>query len=176
MMRRQFVLTAVGNNRPGIVADLTEMIFDLGCNLEDSSMMRLGSEFAIMLLASGQDPDLEASLREASRHLERDEGMTIFVRPATAMAGTRPGTAWRLRTLGVDKAGIVARTARAVARAGGDVVHLTSGLRPAAGSGTPIYEMDMLIDLPDGTDSAGLRTRLNEIENTLNIEVSLTQS
>ena len=81
-----------------------------------------------------------------------------------------------MRTLGVDKAGIVARTARAVAGAGGDIVQLTSRLRPAAGSGTPIYEMEMLFDLPDGTDSAALRTRLNEIENALNIEVSLTQS
>lgn len=174
-MLRQFVLTAAGNNCPGIVADLTEMIFDLGCNLEDSSMMLLGSEFAIMLLASGQDPGLEASLRQASRNLERDREMTISVRPVAAAAGTRPGTGWRLRTLGVDKAGIVARTARAVAEVGGDIVQLTSGLRPAAGSGTPIYEMEMLFDLPDGTDSTALRTRLNGIENALNIEVSLTQ-
>lgn len=175
-MQRQFILTAVGSNRPGIVADLTEMIFDLGCNLEDSSMMRLGSEFAIMLLASGQDPDLEARLRQASRHLERDRGMTIFVRPAAALAGMRGGTSWRLRTLGEDKAGIVARTARAVASAGGDIVQLTSSLRPAAGSGTPIYEMEMIFDLPDEADGAALRTRLNDIENTLNVEVSLTQS
>jgi glycine cleavage system transcriptional repressor len=175
-MRNRIVLTAVGHNRPGIVADLTEMIFDLGCNLEDSSMMRLGSEFALMLVASGRGEDLEQRFRQASNQLERDGGMTIFVRPISRAMEGPIGRTWRLRTLGVDKAGIVARSARAVAAVGGDIVQLSSSLRPAAGSGTPIYQMEMTFELPDGADAGALRTRLNEIENTLNIEVTLTES
>ena len=176
-MRHSFIITAVGADRAGIVADLAEMIFDLGCNLEESNMARLGSEFAMMLLATGQGDDLEQRFRKASRHLEHETGMTIFVRPVVASSGAAAvvaGRTCRMRTLGEDKAGIVARTARAVASAGGSIVQLVTSLRPAAGSGASIYEMDMTFALPAAADVDALRTRFDAIENELNVEITLT--
>ncbi len=175
LMKRSFVLTAVGEDRPGIVADLAGMIFDLGGNLEDSSMMKLGSEFAIMLLATGEGDDLEQRLRRACGDLEQKRGMTIFVRAvATGMTVPPAGKSFRLCTLGADKAGIVARSAGAVAAAGGNIVQLSSTLRPAAGSGTPLYEMEILFHLPQGMDDAALRRALDRIENDLSVEISLS--
>src|SRR5262249_15845354 len=49
MMRHWFALSAIGRDRPGMVADLAELIFECDCNLEDSSMTVLGSEFAVLL-------------------------------------------------------------------------------------------------------------------------------
>ena len=174
-MKTSFVLTALGRDRPGIVAALTEMIFDLGCNLEDGSMMKLGSEFAILLLMSGPGEDLGERLEQRCKHLEQEKGMAVFVRrvttgPAPAGAGRRT---YRLRTLGEDKAGIVARTARAVADAGGTIAHLSSSLRRAASSGTAVYEMEMTFDLPAAADIEALRARLDAIENSLHIDVTL---
>ena len=47
-------LSAIGRDRPGIVADLAELIYECDGNLEDSSMIILGSEFAVLLLLSGE--------------------------------------------------------------------------------------------------------------------------
>ena len=49
-MTQLFALSAIGRDRPGIVADLAELIYECDCNLEDSRMTILGSEFAVLLL------------------------------------------------------------------------------------------------------------------------------
>ncbi|MEK7284071.1 MAG: ACT domain-containing protein [Acidobacteriota bacterium] len=175
-MRRHFVLTAIGKDRPGIVADLAEMVFDLGCNLETSSMINLGSEFATMMLFSGQGDDLGQRLHMACKHLEYEKEMTIFIKPVgegASPASPPGGRPFRLRTMGEDKAGIVARTARVIAAAGGNILELTSHLRPAAASGTPLYEMEMSFELPRAADVEALRGRLAAIEQSLHIDITL---
>ena len=175
-MRRHFVLTAIGKDRPGIVADLAEMVFDLGCNLETSSMINLGSEFATMMLFSGQGDDLGQRLHMACKHLEYEKEMTIFIKPVgegASPASPPGGRPFRLHTMGEDKAGIVARTARVIAAAGGNILELTSHLRPAAASGTPLYEMEMSFELPRAADVEALRGRLAAIEQSLHIDITL---
>ena len=176
-MRRHFILTAVGRDRPGIVADLAEMVFDLGCNLEDSSMVNLGSEFATMVLLSGLGDDLQQRLHMACKHLEYEKEMTIFIKPVqegASPASPPGGRSYRLRTMGEDKAGIVAQTARAIARAGGNILQLASHLRPAASSGTPLYEMEMRFDLPAKADGESLKKALGAIEDALHVEIVLS--
>src|SRR3989454_12796987 len=116
------------------------MVFDLGCNLETSSMINLGSEFATMLLLSGRGDDLHERLHMTCKHLEYEKGMTIFIKPIEEGAGPASppgGRTFLVRTMGEDKAGIVARTARALAGAGGHLLGLTSQLRGAPPHGAP---------------------------------------
>ena len=40
-MSNRWIVTALGQDRPGIVAGVTEVLYKLGCNLEDSAMTRL---------------------------------------------------------------------------------------------------------------------------------------
>ena len=176
-VRRHFILTAVGNDRPGIVADLAEMVYELGCNLETSSMINLGSEFATMVLLSGQGDDLGQRLHMACKHLEYEKEMTIFIKPVgegASPASPPGGRPFRMRTMGEDKAGIVARTARLIADAGGNILELTSHLRPAAASGTPLYEMEIRFELPASADVEALRQQLSTVENSLHIEITLS--
>jgi len=176
-VRRHFILTAIGKDRPGIVADLAEMVFDLGCNLETSSMINLGSEFATMLLLSGRGDDLHQRLHMTCKHLEYEKGMTIFIKPIEEGAGPASppgGRPFRVRTMGEDKAGIVARTARAIADAGGNILELTSHLKTAASTGTPLYEMEIRFDLPRSVDPDGLRRTLQAVEESLHIDITLS--
>jgi len=55
-MSHHYVLWAFGADRPGIVSGITEVLFKNKCNLEDSSMMRLGSEFGVLLIFSSNKP------------------------------------------------------------------------------------------------------------------------
>src|SRR4029077_17440209 len=80
-MKQLFALSAIGRDRPGIVADLAELIYECDCNLEDSRMTILGSEFAVLLLLSGQGPDVERRLPTAGKRLEWEKRLTVFFRP-----------------------------------------------------------------------------------------------
>jgi glycine cleavage system transcriptional repressor len=49
-MKNYYLLWAVGPDKPGIVSEVSKLLYEKGGNLEDSSMMRLGSEFGILLI------------------------------------------------------------------------------------------------------------------------------
>ena len=80
-MSKKFLLTAFSKDRPGIVADLSQVIYENGYNLEESSMTYLAGEFAILLLlsTSGQnDGDVQEKLSSECRRLEREKGITFI--------------------------------------------------------------------------------------------------
>src|SRR2546427_7994980 len=105
-MRRWFALSAIGRDRPGIVADLAELIYECDCNLEDSRMTILGSEFAVLLLLSGQGADVERRLSTACKRLEWEKRLSVFFRPLDrdAPAPEEPtGGLLECSVTGVDK-------------------------------------------------------------------------
>src|SRR5205809_1422081 len=142
-MGRWFALSAIGLDRPGIVADLAELIYECDCNLEDSSMTILGSEFAVLLLLSGQGPDVERRLSAGCKRLEGEKRLTVFFRPLEgdpfARAPRRHTVPMACEVNGVDKAGIVARTARGLADHGLTGTAAKTEARPGPQSGGPVF-------------------------------------
>ena len=49
------MLTLVGEDRPGIVAQVTDALYRNGWSLGEASMMRLGASFTIMMMVGGGD-------------------------------------------------------------------------------------------------------------------------
>jgi len=174
-MRSWFIVSAVGNDRPGLVADLARLIYDCDANLEDSRMTVLGSDFAVILLCSA--PSLHAGERLAmgAKRLERDHGLVIHVR---SLEGERPpppsagGRSYRLEAAGEDKAGIVASLCRALADRGVNISELSTRSRPGPG-GSPHYEMTLVAQVPEHVDVRELREALEREADRLVIDVSL---
>ena len=89
-MDKKFIMTAFGKDRPGIVADVSQIIYENGCNLEDSTMTLLEDEFTIILLFAGrEDGSLENNLLNNCRRLEKEKGITAFIR---MVSGSEIGT------------------------------------------------------------------------------------
>jgi glycine cleavage system transcriptional repressor len=178
-MRRWFALSAIGRDRPGIVADLAGLIYECDCNLEDSSMTILGSEFAVLLLLSGEGPDVERRLGAGCKRLEWEKRLTVFFRPLDGEP-TLPAAAGRTVPMecvvtGVDKAGIVARVARTLADHGVNITALQTQSRPSAETGTPMFTMRVAMDVPAALDRRVLRERLDLVASELRVELSLTE-
>src|SRR5262245_56349433 len=74
------VLSALGPDRPGIVAEVTEHLTERGGNIEDSRMAVLGAEFGILLLVSGTADEIAAIQRDAGA-LAQKTGLGVVVRP-----------------------------------------------------------------------------------------------
>jgi glycine cleavage system transcriptional repressor len=53
-MRNHLVYTLTGSDRIGIVEEVTKMLLDHGGNVETSRMVRLGGEFAMLMLVPCQ--------------------------------------------------------------------------------------------------------------------------
>ncbi len=176
-MKQWFALSAIGRDRPGIVADLSELIYECDCNLEDSSMTVLGSEFAVLLLLSGQAADIGERLSAACKRLEWEKRLTVFFRPLDNDPASEhpPGASviYSLEASGLDKAGIVARVSRCLAEHDITIRQMETQSRPEALSGSPFYTMRIEMAAPEDVDEAALRERLESIGRELYVDISL---
>jgi len=175
-MKRWFALSAIGRDRPGIVADLAELIYECDCNLEDSSMTILGSEFAVLLLLTGEGEGVEQHLSAACKRVEWEKRLTVFFRPLEGEPvphGVTGARTWELHATGVDKAGIVARVARGLANHSISITQMSTSSRPEPQTGTPIYSMRIAMSVPQGVDQDGLRRELDAVAAALHIELTL---
>lgn len=175
-VRKWFIVSAVGRDRPGIVADLAQLVFDCEANLEDSRMTLLGNEFAAILLCSGQGPDLEQRLAKGSKRLEWENRLTVFIRPLEGEPRPpvpAPGTRlYAIETQGMDRAGIVAGICRTLADHHVNIADLHSSSVPSP-SGAAVYRMNVLAEVPDSLDQTRLAKALEERAAQLGVDVSL---
>ncbi len=162
-------VSAVGRDGPGIVADLTGVLMDHGCNLEDGSMTLLGGHFAMTMLVEappGLDaPDLEAGLSAVA--CRRGLVMVVHPVPEPAPADEPGGDAWTVSVHGADHPGIVHRITASLAQAGGNVVGMTT--RIVGAPGQPVYVMVLDVVLPGTVDSAALTSRLADLTAELGV-------
>ena len=138
-------------------------------------MTILGSEFAVLLLLSGQGPDVERRLSAGCKRLEWEKRLTVFFRPldGAPAPAERPGRVRECVITGIDKAGIVARIARTLAELRVNVEDLRTELRPEPESGTPIYTMRLRIRIPPDVDERTVRERLDRDAASLVVELAI---
>jgi glycine cleavage system transcriptional repressor len=164
-------ITVLGHDRPGIIAETTGRLADLGLNLEDSSMTLLRGHFAMTLVCAGRatDADIEAALAP----LADDGRLTVTVRQVPeelASDAERPSTGWVLTVHGGDRPGIVSAVVAEVAAVGGNITDLTTRL---AGD---LYLLVAEIDLPAGTDAAALDAAVGAAAASLGVGASLREA
>jgi glycine cleavage system transcriptional repressor len=178
-MARKYLLSAFSEDRPGIVASISQIIYENGCNLEDSAMTNLSGEFAILLLFSslsnGDNGELEAKMTAECRRLERDKGITAFIRPLD-VDQQKPKTDVDLKTIqveGQDQAGIVYKISRYLADNQINISHLNSKVRLSPQSGAALYAMTIQIEKPKTLSLAKLEEALAEIGDDLHVDVTI---
>lgn len=162
----EFAITVIGHDRPGIIADVSEILAGLGLNLTDSTMTRLRGHFAMTLICAGApaSADIEAALGA----LTADGALVATVRRVGHESETVASGGHHVLTVhGADRLGIVAAVTRAVADQGGNITDLTTRLAGA------LYLLVAEVDLPVGTDVAGLRDRLAAVGAALGVDVGL---
>ncbi|MDQ2826083.1 MAG: ACT domain-containing protein [Actinomycetota bacterium] len=172
-----FAVTAVGADRPGIVAAVTGAFAAHGCNLEDSSMTILRGQFAMMLVVDAPADvgagDLEAALAAPSAAM----GLVVTVRPATepgvATVGSETGP-WTVSVHGADHPGIVHGVAALLAEQAVNIVDLST--RVVGGAAEPVYTMILEVMLPAGTDPRELERRLVAAASDLGVTCRLHPS
>jgi len=178
-MAKKYLLTAFSEDRPGIVASISELIYENGCNLEKSAMTNLSGEFAILLLfaaiGNGENGELLERLNAECRRLERDKGITAYIRPV-AVVDEAPKTDILRKTInieGEDQAGIVFKISRFLASNMVNISHLNSESRQSPQSGTALYTMTIEVEIPKGFSLQELEDGLNEIGDELNVDVTI---
>lgn len=173
-MSTDIVLTLTGPDRVGIVDEVTKMLLELGGNVETSRMMRLGGEFAILMLVSLPAEAVER-LDDSVAHLG-EAGYTVTTVPTRAVR--EPYRGWkqyRIEVTGADHEGIVHQIAHGLSQRGISIESAETETRQAPVSAAPLFSMSALVVVPPELAGADWREELAEAANRANVDVSVTE-
>lgn len=178
-MRRWFILSAIGRDRPGLVADLAGLVLECDANLEDSRMTILGTDFAVILLCSTSGAEAGDRLNVGAKRLERDHGLTILVRqledgPRPAVPA--PGTSlYRVEAAGEDRAGIVAAICGVLASHRVNITELATRSQPGPG-GAPQYLLSIQAEVPADVPVETVRAAVEAEADRLVLDVEISEA
>ena len=175
-MENRYIMTAFGKDRPGIVADVTQVLYENGCNLEDTTMSMLSDEFTINLLFSSSNDNIEAILLEGCRNLEQQKKIAAFIRPlkGVRVKGSAMPRTCTIHVEGMDQAGIVYKISRYLADNALNIVDLKSTIKVTPESGTALYLMDIHVHPPESDTMKAFEEGLNIVAEELNIEITVS--
>lgn len=131
------MLTLVGEDRPGIVAQVTDALYQGGFNLGETSMIRLGGNFTIMMMVG--DSRTDQPLTHLLEPVAGELGLQMHIDPIRAALHQHRVPNFQVRVNGADQAGIVARVTGALAACGFNILELDSDVVGSAEQ--PVYIM-----------------------------------
>jgi len=174
-MDKRYVMAAFSQDRPGVVADITGLLYENGCNLEDSSMANIMDEFAILLLFSGSGDGLEGKLAEDCRALEKEKGITAYIKAVASEEEKNPEPYSRktITIEGIDQTGIVYKVSRFLADNHINIENLASQRRLSPESGTALYFMSIKVQVPEDISSAFLEEGLSQVGEELHLDITV---
>lgn len=166
------VISALGQDRTGIVNELSQAVLDAGGNIEESRMAVLGGEFAIIMLVSGEADTIDA-LAAGAAAMEQRLGLTVLARRTAPRARARTLVPYQVEVVAMDHPGIVHDVADFFARHDINIEDLATATYPAAHTGTPMFSLRMVVAVPSTLAIGELRHAFSDFCDGLNLDAAL---
>ena len=171
-MSQLIVMSAVGSDRTGVVQDLSKVILSCGGNIEESRMTTLGSEFAMLLLVSGNWATLN-KLEQGLNKLGDGKNLSVSIRQTGAKMPTGDRMPYAVDIVSLDQQGIVFNLANFFASRDIEIADVITRSYAAAHTGSPMFAVQMAINVPAEVNISQLREEFLEICDRLNLDAIL---
>jgi glycine cleavage system transcriptional repressor len=172
-MNRHTVLTAIGEDRPGLVEEVSEFVFARGGSIEDSRMANLRGQFAIVMLIGGAEEaidrlasDLDALISQTGIHAQLTTAKPIGRRTVSRLP-------YRLTGRALDQPGLVHEVANVLRGFDVNIESMETTLEAAPVTAAPVFSMEVVIAVPNDTPVQELRDALARVCDSLNIDWNL---
>jgi glycine cleavage system regulatory protein len=166
-----YIITFIGDDRPGIVEQLSGVIKKNGGNWQESRLSQLGGKFAGLILVSlptDGGPALEADLAALDAGRLR-VSVTATGQRATPLTGRNIA----LSVIGPDRQGIVQEISRALAQQQINVIEMDSRVSSAPMSAELLFRAEINAWIPETTNMENLRESLEKIADHMTLEIEL---
>jgi glycine cleavage system transcriptional repressor len=170
--QQYLVISALGQDRPGIVNDLALHVTDAGCNIVDSRMTVLGGEFAIMMMVEGPWSAV-AKLETQLPALQKKLGLTIISKRTEEHEPRSGGRPYMVEVIAMDHPGIVYQLANFFSSRNINIQDLYTDSYRAAHSGAQMFSANITVNLPATTQVARLREEFLDFCDALNLDAVL---
>jgi len=168
----QLVLSALGEDKPGIIDELSRCVLDSGCTILDSRMVVLGGNFALLLQVGGNWNNI-ARLEHQLPTLASGLGLTINAQRTAARQPGKELLPYGVDVISLDQPGIVHNLATFFSHRKINIQEMVTSCYPAAHSGTPMFSVHMSVDIPANTQISALREEFMEFCDQLNLDAAI---
>jgi glycine cleavage system regulatory protein len=167
-VENSYIITFIGDDRPGLVEQLSGVIEQNGGNWHESQLSQLGGKFAGLVLISLPEAgaqQLEAALKVLS--------ISVRVTPTGPSANTPSARNITLTLIGPDRLGIVREISRALATHQVNVIEMHSRVSSAPMSAEMLFEARIEAEIPTSLILDDLSDMLEEIADQMTLDISL---
>jgi len=171
-MTTKLVISALGKDRPGIVDQLSNIVYNHKLNIEDSRMTVLGGEFAILLLVSGEQISID-TFQEQLGEIEQTLQMRLLLKATTEPKVNENTIPYSVEVTALDNPGIVNNIANFFSDRNINIVNLQTERYAAPHTGSPMFTLHMTIGVSANTNIAQLRDAFMEVCDELNLDAEL---
>jgi len=172
-MTTKLVISALGADRPGIVDELSNIIYNHSLNIEDSRMTVLGGEFAVLLLVSGEQSAINA-LQTQANDIEQALQMRLLIKVTTEPGSADNAIPYAVEVAALDHPGIVNNIASFFSERDINIVNLQTESYSAPHTGSPMFALHMTVGISADTNIAKLRDAFMQVCDELNLDAELT--
>jgi glycine cleavage system transcriptional repressor len=167
----EFAVTAIGRDRPGIVAAVSRALLELDGNIEDSQMSILRGHFAVMLIVSVPDPISAEALANHLGPVREELGLeAITCNPIDELDAVLDPASHVVTVYGADHPGIVNAISHALAELGVNITDLETRL--TGPEDNPLYTMVIEVAIGDA-DVSAVEASLRAVAEREAVEFSL---
>ena len=168
------VITAIGDDRAGLVDSLAGAIAEHGGNWDRSHMAELAGKFAGIVLVTVPDGNLDA-LTSALDAVEAAGALTLTVEQAHAASTDDPSTRLVVTLTGQDHPGIVHDISHALATRRASISELETEVVPAP-MGGHVFRAVATVDAPTSESLGELQDALEAVASDLMVDIDVADA
>ena len=165
------VITASGEDKVGLVDQLSSKITESGCSIEESRMAVLGGQFALIMLLSGPWNAL-SKLDGQMGQLGDQLGLTIIHKRTQKRERTQPAVPYEVEVVAMDHPGIVRNLAAFFSKNGINIEELQTDTYPAPHTCTSMFSVTMTVGIHADVHIPTLRGNFFDYCDDLNLDAS----
>ena len=168
-MTTYLVLTAIGDDKPGLVDQLAQVIARNSGNWLESSMSQLAGKFAGILRVSVPDENADQLSKELA---SLSDSLKLVIEKVSGETLTDDYRSLTLNLVGNDRPGIIKEVSAALARAGVNVEELNTVCTAAPMSGETLFNAQVKMRIPGELDADELQAGLERIADDLIVDMN----
>ncbi len=173
-MKKMLSLSAIGKDKTGIVSSISEILFKLGCNIEDSTMTLLSGQFAVILLLdcpkNSDISKIKRSLNSSMKKLGLSYSLTEVDKPKINKKNFGD---YIIAVYGSDRVGIVYNVSKYLAD---KKINITDVQTKMSGKKDKVNIMLLEVNIPKTLKIEIVKQNLKQLAKKLNVEIFVNQA
>ncbi|MFK5894052.1 MAG: ACT domain-containing protein [Pseudomonadota bacterium] len=170
-MKQNLIISAIGQDRPGLVNQLSNLIIQNNGSIDDSRMTVLAGEFAIIIKVSA-DKDKLIDLQNSLKLEMPKIGLDYLSKMSNKAIPTERLIPYNITVLAIDNPGIVNNLSDYFSKLNINIIRLQTDCYPAPHTGTPMFSMKMTISLFENVNISTIKENFIELCEELNLDTT----